>query len=46
VIAVNARENGIAHTGSLRHPRGWLDVQLNLPDFAIDFVADEVVIME
>jgi hypothetical protein len=42
VIAINDR----AHTGVLRHPRGRLDVQLNLPALAIDLVADEVVIME
>jgi hypothetical protein len=36
VIAVNARENDSAHTGLLRNPRGWLDVQFDLPAFAID----------
>jgi len=46
VVAVNARENDCTYTGLLRNPRGWLDVQLNLPAFAIDLVADKVVIME
>ena len=46
VIAVNARENDRAHNGLPRNPRSWLDVQLNLPAFAINLVADEVVIME
>jgi hypothetical protein len=46
VSAVNAGENDSAHTGLPRNPRSWLDVQLNLAAFAIDLVADEVVIME
>jgi hypothetical protein len=46
VIAVNARENDSAQTGLLLNPRSRPDVQLNLAAFAIDLVANEVVIME
>lgn len=46
VITLNTRENDSTHTSLLRDRSGWLDVQLDLSAFAIDFVADEVVIME
>jgi hypothetical protein len=46
VIAVNVRENDSAQTGMLLNPRSRPDVQLNLAAFAIDLVANEVVIME
>ena len=46
VIALNTSENDSAHTRLLRKRSGWLDVQLDLSTFAIDFVADDIVIME
>jgi hypothetical protein len=46
VSAVNAGENDSAHTGLPRNPRAGLMCSLDLAAFAIDLVADEVVIME
>lgn len=46
VITLHTSENDGAHTSLLRNRIGRLDVQLDLASFAIDLVADNIVIVE
>ena len=46
MIARNAGEKDCNTAGLLRDRSSWLDVQFDFSGFAVDFVPDEVVIME